>query len=817
MSRLLSRENLLLGAILALAAFFRFYRLDQLPPGFQFDQAFYVFDVLRLLQGQFAIFFAAPGGSEPLYLYLAMVGVALSGVSALGLKLTSATIGVLTIPLIYGFARSLFSPSPSQVADPRSEAEGRDGRGEGIALLAALFAAISFWHIFFTRYGERVTLLALLTLPLFWFLWRALDKLQWRDFAFTGVFTALALYTYPGSRVLPIALVILTAYAAWSDRSRAVLYLKGLALALGITALVFLPLGIYFSLHPDQFISHAAQVSIFVPHGNVQANVGAALLKNAVRVLGMFFIAGDGGALRNLPGRPIFDPLVGALFLAGVIALGTALFSPGAAPMNRKRAVFLLAWLAVTLAISLFTDDAPNFVRTLPALPAVMILPAWGASAIWERLRTFSLPLRRGRVAARHAAVVVFTAIAAASTWFTYRDYFIVLANDPGTYYVFDVDKVETSTWINQNAPLHHLFLAPLWYQNGTLSLLTRNAPLKSFESRDTIVLPSGAAGKDALFAFPFEQEKKIQTMATRLGALGAREELTGSNGGKLLLIYRVPARNLPDAQNPMNALARGGPFLQPQKIDRATWADQIELLGYSVDPEGPGGRNLVVTLFLHSLRPMTEDFTFSLKVRDEKERVWGQEDKWLGDSSYDTAQWGVGDVVIEKFYPGLEACAPAGDYRITVEAYNPKTMRVLALTDRDETAVALGATYADVAQSNRLEDLQPDQKIDADVAPQLRLMGFTLTPNQVRAGGAFSLTLFWRGQGDGAIQRGASLRLRDASRRDFALAEKTIALPVDGRGVCTLFDLRAPADLAPGAASILVNEVKITSLNIVR
>ena len=61
MSHLFSRTNLILATIVALAAFFRFYRLEQIPPGFHFDQAFYTLDVLHLLQDGFAIFFTAPG------------------------------------------------------------------------------------------------------------------------------------------------------------------------------------------------------------------------------------------------------------------------------------------------------------------------------------------------------------------------------------------------------------------------------------------------------------------------------------------------------------------------------------------------------------------------------------------------------------------------------------------------------------------------------------------------------------------------------------------------------------------------------------
>ena len=135
MSLRLSRTNWILLGIAAIAVFFRFYRLDTLPPGFQFDQAFYVFDVLRLLQGQFYLFFAAPGGSEPLYLYLATVGVSIFGDAALGLKLTSAVIGVLTVPLVYDVTRTFFQT-------PMGTGEESDDRATRIALLAALFAAI---------------------------------------------------------------------------------------------------------------------------------------------------------------------------------------------------------------------------------------------------------------------------------------------------------------------------------------------------------------------------------------------------------------------------------------------------------------------------------------------------------------------------------------------------------------------------------------------------------------------------------------------------------------------------------------------------
>lgn len=820
-----SSEIPLLAAILALAAFFRFFRLDAIPPGFQFDQAFNAFDLLRLLQGQFAIFFPANTGREPLYFYLSMPSAALFGTTAFAVKLTSAVIGLLTVPLIYWFTRTLFTSSSLQ--------RGRNEEGDQtrIALLAAFFSAISFWHIFFSRDGLRVILEVPLTLLTFWYLWRACTPTPslplkgegaregvWMR---VGLFLALALYTYPSARLLPLAIIFLVALAAWNDRSRARDYFKGVLISFAVAAFLVAPLAIYFALHPDQFFAHTESISVFDPRVS-GGDIPAAIWKNLVAILGMFFIQGDNGSIHNLPYRPIFDPLLGAIFLVGAAVMLAALFitspfqgdySPrsgaerggqgegGETRVNRSRSVLLFTWIIISLASSLFSDDAPNFLRMLPALPAIMILPAWGASKIWDRLKgSFARPVWVGTLGL----------ILAISTGLTYRDYFVSFANLSALYYTFDADKVDVANWINANSETKQIFLAPLWYQQGTISLMTHIAPLKSFESRDTIVLPSRASGKDAIYGFPPEQDRKIETLASRLGTLGARDDLIGSNGDKILLAYRVPFANLPDPQNPFDTLSRGSSFIQPQKLERANWNNQIELLGHTLDL-GTGGRNPTIILFLRSLAQISADYTFSIKVFDDKNRVWGQEDKWTGDNSYETSHWGIGDLVIEKFYPGMNPCMPAGDYRLTVEAYNPMTSEVLALVGSEGNAVSVGTMRANASQGNRLEDLEPEQAKEVRISDNLQLIGYTLTPDQPRVGDTFSLSLFWRGSGKGSAEK-VAIRLGDAK-----LAETTIQIPEEGRGICTFSDFTVPESLETGAASIWVNDKQITSVQVVK
>jgi 4-amino-4-deoxy-L-arabinose transferase-like glycosyltransferase len=183
MSRLCVHPNLALGAIIVLGACLRFYRLDEIPSGFQFAQAHYVFDALFLLHGDFHIFFREPGRSEPLFQYLLIPFVALFGdKTPLAPKVTASILGVATIFLVYGLARALF-------------------RSASVALLAALFTAISFWHIFYSRYGERIPLTLFFATLTFWFFWRALVVSSFRFQVAGCLYVSLLTHCVPRFRL----------------------------------------------------------------------------------------------------------------------------------------------------------------------------------------------------------------------------------------------------------------------------------------------------------------------------------------------------------------------------------------------------------------------------------------------------------------------------------------------------------------------------------------------------------------------------------------------------------------------------------------
>lgn len=92
-----SPHVILLLVILLAGGALRFYKVGELPPGLYRDEAYYGLDALRVLGGDFALYFAANNGREGLFIYALAAGVALLGRTPEALRATSAAIGLLTI------------------------------------------------------------------------------------------------------------------------------------------------------------------------------------------------------------------------------------------------------------------------------------------------------------------------------------------------------------------------------------------------------------------------------------------------------------------------------------------------------------------------------------------------------------------------------------------------------------------------------------------------------------------------------------------------------------------------------------------------
>src|SRR5574341_1275636 len=93
---------LMLLGVVSVAAFFRLWRLDAVPPGYQFDEAYNAADALRVLAGERPLFFEANGGREALHVYLIAPFIAVWGADTpLPLRLAAALVGIASVAFSY--------------------------------------------------------------------------------------------------------------------------------------------------------------------------------------------------------------------------------------------------------------------------------------------------------------------------------------------------------------------------------------------------------------------------------------------------------------------------------------------------------------------------------------------------------------------------------------------------------------------------------------------------------------------------------------------------------------------------------------------
>lgn len=390
---------------LLLATFFRFYRLDQLPPGLFHDEAFNGLDAQRLLRdGTFALFFPDNQGREPLHIYLQAGAMALLGQHPWSMRLVSAFVGVLAVGLIYRLGQALF-PDKTRLFS--------------VGTVAAFSLALSYWHVHHSRIALRAVFLVPLTAAALWFFWRGYQRQRWREFVWGGMALGISLYTYLPARLVPL---IIVGFVGWhlslslhpktapSLRPKTIWLLKGSALMLLVALLVFAPLGIYFLTHPDYFLQRTGSVSILAPQNHLGQSTLSALATNTATVLGMFFFKGDVNPLLNLPGRPALDGVFAAAFLIGLLFALLQLKQPAYA--------LLLIWFGVMLLPTLLSNQAPHFLRSIGILPPLTVFTGLGLHCLGGYL-TYFLPQYRRYL---WPALVGITFLS--SGWFTYRDYF---------------------------------------------------------------------------------------------------------------------------------------------------------------------------------------------------------------------------------------------------------------------------------------------------------------------------------------------------------------------------------------------------------
>jgi 4-amino-4-deoxy-L-arabinose transferase-like glycosyltransferase len=707
----------LLVLTLLITAGLRLWQIGTLPPGLHYDEAADTIIAQQIARGESApIFVAAYTGKEVLFFYWAALWMKLIGPSAFATRLAAAMLGVLTVAVTYWTVRELFASPFSQ--------RGRGAGGEGVALLAMIFIATSFWHVLMSRLGFRSIAEPFIQALALAALFRGLRLNRWGWIVAGGALIGLNLYTYLAARLFPVAIATIFFFLIAFDqgqRKRRVVQFVAVTLA---ALIVFAPLGTYFLNHPDAFLTRIQQVA---PRGDQVAT----LIENVGRAFGMFFLSGDPYIRFNLPGRPLFSLVWGVLFVIGLISALIGVFR--GRTIWRKTAYFSMisATLIMLLPTALAVNEiTPSNLRAIGMMPLVFVFPALGAWWMIKRMKDEGGRLKLWLMRLQSIPLIMLTVLLVSGIE-TSLVYFGQYVREPELYIQSDGDLADIAQWLNtHDTGGEPVYLAALHYRHPTAAALSEKFDdIKWIAGNRGVVLPDGPG---YLF-FARLGLPDVQWLQKVLPDAALIAKQLAPDGTTDYRVYHL------DAQ----------PVVTPQVKMDVNFGNIIQLTGYDVDghPERSEAesKDATVTLFWRVLnKPDRGDYATFAQLRDAQGFEWGKG----GSFDYPSEQWTPGEIIVNRIDVPISAGAPPGDYEMRVGWFSPETEQRINI-------VAPGGGFGGTVA--RLSPIPIDQittdgsqlnigtRLDWSVRPGLKLLGYTQPTSEVRTGAPIDVTLYWQ------------------------------------------------------------------------
>lgn len=346
-------ELLLLFAVSLIIVFFQF---NQVPKKLSWDEVEFARLALSLDGKPYTPYSQLATGHSTLYFYILLISIKTFGLNNFALRFPAALFGVVNVLLFYFLARLVF-------ANIRYFKKSFFNQNLPIAnisiysllpLLTSLIFISLRWYFNFARFSFEATFLLYLELMtiLFFFLFQKTRVIIY--LIGTAVFSGLVFHSYyPGRIFFLLPLLFLFYYPAKK------LVKKNVFIFLLIFLLTAFPLLVYLSTHKDLRI----QEQLFLTDKKINIkNKISYFVENIVKVGYMFNLQGDLNGRHNYPGKSLFNPVVGAIFLFGLLVtiLNLKIFS------NQ----FFFIYFILSLVPSLFTYpvENPNSLRTYTSI-----------------------------------------------------------------------------------------------------------------------------------------------------------------------------------------------------------------------------------------------------------------------------------------------------------------------------------------------------------------------------------------------------------------------------------------------------------------
>jgi 4-amino-4-deoxy-L-arabinose transferase-like glycosyltransferase len=367
-------ELIILFLIFFLGLFLRVYKLDKIPPSLNWDEVaagYNAYTIAHWGKDEWGktlplVFTSFRDDKHPVHIYLTAPFVGIFGLSDFTARFPAAFFSSLTILLVYLLAKKIF----------KSDLAG---------LLAALFLAISPYHLHFSRGLWEIDFaffFFLLGLTAFFY---GIEKPKLLSLAFFSF--GMSLYAYHASKivVLPLVLFLILLYFRQLLREKRHFFLSLSIFLIFILGFVLEPrlLGLARVKQTSFSESSIKSTWIYQYSGKLRLSTFEIALKNypAHFSVDYLFKKGDQNPRNSVKIMGEFYKVDALLIVVGFLSL---LF------LRSKMTLVILAWLLLAPLPSALSSATPNAVRAMYMLGSVHLVSALGAIRIinfWQNRR----------------------------------------------------------------------------------------------------------------------------------------------------------------------------------------------------------------------------------------------------------------------------------------------------------------------------------------------------------------------------------------------------------------------------------------------
>lgn len=382
----MKKTTLFLLLITLLSGLLRVYNLNSFPAGLNADEAAIGYNAYSLLQtgkdeyGEILpLSFKSFGDYKPgLYFYFVMPFVAIFGLNEWAVRLPSALFGIATVVLVFFLSRKIF-------------------KNELVALISALFLAISPWHLHFSRGGWETNVATFFITLGIYLLIKALENSKWLFFSLFSFL--LSMYTYQSPRlIVPVLLILVVFFYKKQVLKKIKDNFKNVVLVFLGLLILSIPLILQFT--SNQATARFTGLSIFSDKGpssrvnelrghHLEGSSIVNLLHNKITAYAPNFL---GHYLDHFNPDFLFingDPLIrnkvpetGQFYLVQSFLLMLGLFFLVKSKIEYKGLIII--WLLIAPLASAITYQTPHALRALNMVIPLILIIAYGLISLLD-------------------------------------------------------------------------------------------------------------------------------------------------------------------------------------------------------------------------------------------------------------------------------------------------------------------------------------------------------------------------------------------------------------------------------------------------